>query len=665
MKKNILNYKLFLITVVIITLAIFLLVIKISPSLNADDSPETVTAHYTLGIQHPPGYPLNTLLGKIFTMIPIGSVAFRSNLMSMLFHVLTAFAIYILVKNRIGMAQKDDDKYAAILASIIYLFCLTPFLQISSAKGGIYTLNAFFTVTIIYCVFSLNYGVKWLYLLFFVIGLSLANHWQSIVIILPALGGYCYFCRQKFTLHNILTASVLLLAGMSPYLLTFIRSSEHAVYLWGDIKSLKDLIWLVTMKHYNQGIKIYNAAFLVDAWKYYLHKLIMNEFPPFFIILFIPGFYFIFKKHKAKALALISSYILLVCGILIKSAPVIRFDTIWVMLPLLTSSYIFLTIFLSAGIVFLVKKIGSNFNKIKLKQPIAIITVVLFSLLLYLRLPDYSRYFLVYDYLHNIKKTLPEKAVYFAEGEINVFGSHYMRFVEKDNIFPVNTAILQYDWYRNLLKYNYGNEIILPEKADNCLQFLKDMMIMNADKEIYYSYIYTDSWQSFGFDLKGVVDRVKITNTVSDFNPELFNIYSFRGTADGSLKYDEFGDYGIVKSYGMIYRTFGNYYFLNKNANEAIKYYIKSNYYYIDYYSYLSLGKCYYNTGDIGNAQKMLYQAIKMNPGEAESYVYMACVKAAYKDYNSSMNYFDLALRIKPDDANILKFREHILKGKI
>ena len=42
-----------------------------------------------LGIAHPPGFPLYTMLGKLFTLIPFGDVAYRVNLMSALFAALT------------------------------------------------------------------------------------------------------------------------------------------------------------------------------------------------------------------------------------------------------------------------------------------------------------------------------------------------------------------------------------------------------------------------------------------------------------------------------------------------------------------------------------------------------------------------------------------------
>src|SRR5688572_33448599 len=46
------------------------------------DSGELTLVAATLGVAHPPGYPLFTLLGKLFSLIPLGTVAWRINLLS-------------------------------------------------------------------------------------------------------------------------------------------------------------------------------------------------------------------------------------------------------------------------------------------------------------------------------------------------------------------------------------------------------------------------------------------------------------------------------------------------------------------------------------------------------------------------------------------------------
>src|SRR6202011_918680 len=59
------------------------------------DTPELITAAATLGVAHEPGYPLFTMLGHLFSLIPFGSIPFRVNLLSVTCHALTVGVIYL------------------------------------------------------------------------------------------------------------------------------------------------------------------------------------------------------------------------------------------------------------------------------------------------------------------------------------------------------------------------------------------------------------------------------------------------------------------------------------------------------------------------------------------------------------------------------------------
>src|SRR5256714_14575109 len=59
------------------------------------DSPELITAAATLGVAHEPGYPLFTMLGHLFSMLPFGSIPFRVNLLSVACDALTVGVVYL------------------------------------------------------------------------------------------------------------------------------------------------------------------------------------------------------------------------------------------------------------------------------------------------------------------------------------------------------------------------------------------------------------------------------------------------------------------------------------------------------------------------------------------------------------------------------------------
>ena len=63
-------------------LAFILYLFTLAPTVMWYDMGEFALGSYVLGIGHDPGYPLYMILGKLFTLLPIGDVAYRVNLMS-------------------------------------------------------------------------------------------------------------------------------------------------------------------------------------------------------------------------------------------------------------------------------------------------------------------------------------------------------------------------------------------------------------------------------------------------------------------------------------------------------------------------------------------------------------------------------------------------------
>jgi hypothetical protein len=51
---------------------------------HGEDSGDLLVASATLGIPHPTGYPLYVVLGRVASLVPIGSLAYRINLVSAL-----------------------------------------------------------------------------------------------------------------------------------------------------------------------------------------------------------------------------------------------------------------------------------------------------------------------------------------------------------------------------------------------------------------------------------------------------------------------------------------------------------------------------------------------------------------------------------------------------
>jgi len=95
----------------------------LTPTVPFWDSGEFIAVSYILGIPHPPGTPFYVLLGRIFTLLPFGSVAERVNGMSALASALAIFFTYLTTLRLIRIAQGPDrttlDEALAILGALV------------------------------------------------------------------------------------------------------------------------------------------------------------------------------------------------------------------------------------------------------------------------------------------------------------------------------------------------------------------------------------------------------------------------------------------------------------------------------------------------------------------------------------------------------------------
>jgi len=74
---------------VIVSLALIIYIQTLSPTVLPADAGEFQLVSYVLGIAHPPGYPLYTMLAHLFTWLPVGDPAYRVNLFAAITSALT------------------------------------------------------------------------------------------------------------------------------------------------------------------------------------------------------------------------------------------------------------------------------------------------------------------------------------------------------------------------------------------------------------------------------------------------------------------------------------------------------------------------------------------------------------------------------------------------
>ena len=95
-------------------IAAFVYALTLSPSVGAGDSGELILAAHSLGIPHPPGYPLWVLLARCADLVPWGSTALRVNALSALLSA-CAVGLFYLLAARCGL-----NRLGRIAATVVF-----------------------------------------------------------------------------------------------------------------------------------------------------------------------------------------------------------------------------------------------------------------------------------------------------------------------------------------------------------------------------------------------------------------------------------------------------------------------------------------------------------------------------------------------------------------
>jgi hypothetical protein len=150
------------------------------PTVFGYDSAELTIGASTLGLLHSPGYPLYTLLGKLFSLVPLGGVAYRINLMSAVFGALGVAALY-------GCSWSlTRSRLAAAAGALAFGFGYTYWSQ--SVVAEVYALQIFLVGSALTCLLTWwrRRRRAWLLAAAALGGLSLTNH-TSAILLLPAV----------------------------------------------------------------------------------------------------------------------------------------------------------------------------------------------------------------------------------------------------------------------------------------------------------------------------------------------------------------------------------------------------------------------------------------------------------------------------------------------
>lgn len=159
-----------LLEVALFLIALVVYVGTLAPDVLPADSGEFQLAAPLLGVPHPPGYPLYMLLGRLFTLLPIGTPAYRLNLLSAVSGALTLALVSASVRHIcVGVGRAQGAFYGAVTAALALGAATTFWAQ--STTANVRSLTGLFTALCLYALVARRWELFALSL-----GLGLTHH---------------------------------------------------------------------------------------------------------------------------------------------------------------------------------------------------------------------------------------------------------------------------------------------------------------------------------------------------------------------------------------------------------------------------------------------------------------------------------------------------------
>jgi hypothetical protein len=268
-------------------LAVYLL--TLAPGLtNANfgyDGGDLIAAARTLGVPHPSGYPTYTLLAWLFTHLPVGELAYRTNLLSAVCAAAAA-GLFFCTAQRVLPAEGQQPppragkrRPPAATGKTPYLLPAVTALMLafSSLLWSQAVITEVYALLMLCAALLLWLLVRWeedkrdhtLWAAALTLGLALGNHLTILFWAPAALVTLWPERRHWLRARTLLPAAGLFLAGLSVYAYLPLAASHRPPVNWGNPQTWRGFLWVVTGEQYQQfafGLDLAEIPGRIAAW---------------------------------------------------------------------------------------------------------------------------------------------------------------------------------------------------------------------------------------------------------------------------------------------------------------------------------------------------------------------------------------------------------------
>lgn len=471
-------------------------IITLAPSVIQIDSGELSTVQATLGIAHPTGYPLFTIVGYLFLKLPLPfTTIFRANLLAAIWCALGIFlfiksAFVILInQEKITLPNKKDRAkkelktkissdaneknilviLSSITSAIVLAFSKTFWFQSTSVE--VYSLQIFLFSLIIFLILKAFYStdgkiIHWIWAAL-ALALGFSNH-MTTLLVLPFIT-ILFFSKEKIRVHSfkkiliMMAVFVPVLAGF--YLFLSLRAMANPRINWGNPINLENILRHVSGKQYQVWLfSSFEAA--GKQFKYFL-----SEFPSEFgyvgLLIGILGIVTAFKKSPIIFYTLTSTFLFTLLYSI--NYDIVDIDSYFLL------AYIMFSIFIVFGFYKTVQYLSHKWNLIS--AVILVFSISLFPFAINFSEVNQRDVHTFEDYTLAVLNSTEKNSIIFSyQWDYFISASYYFQMVEniRPDVSVIDKELLRRSWYYNQLKRNHPDVIKnLDQDISNFLEAVK------------------------------------------------------------------------------------------------------------------------------------------------------------------------------------------------
>lgn len=461
-------------TVILLIIYIATLAPGLSWANNSSDGGDLITAAATDGVAHPTGYPTYLLIARIFQLIPIGSIAYRTNLLSAIAVTGAAVCIYFLVVN-ISDQTNQKGWIAGLVSS--FAFGLAPIIWSQAVITEVYSLHIFFIALILLLLMrsinrnSENQNDALLGLIF---GLSLGNH-MSAFLLAPLVFSIGVFKndptkdplnqkqnkspRWTRTINKkVLFKRILwIMLGLCIYLTLFIRARSNSPINWENPVTVSNLLRLISGQLYSDYFFDLSLSLLFTRIQAFA-TIFLSQSGIIGLLIGLYGFIFISKPRWL----FYASLWIIICSFIF-AISYNTFDSYLYLIPI----FIIFSIWIGISFNNFITKISTEHKWMGI---ITLLCIILLSTSWFMnnwKTVDASKDDQAEKFGQMAMEKIPLNAIVFANDEKASFSLWYFHFVlkERSDLIILSTDLLSYSWYRERMRAIYPS-ILIPDPKD-------------------------------------------------------------------------------------------------------------------------------------------------------------------------------------------------------